>query len=279
MGTFNIPAIPDQSNAVTMTVPTITSPKDLITKDDELILMQVGLNLSEGQWLIGDIVNKIISSYDLIIANNLAIVSFGTMQLYSHIASLCGKGVSSIRRYAAVAKFYSVQDRENYCLSFSHFANAMAYPTRWKEILAACVEQMTRSGGKTPPADWVKVYANTNYITDMEAERMVDESRNMPLYPDDGDVAGWQSTSTDSVTPAYVPSNISTRAAARFMPYLVEVRDNIARFINAIPVSDNLKHRCAVLLSEFDKIMEEIRLEMQTQTNAVVDRQRQNMLQ
>lgn len=269
-----IPAILTQ-NVVEAVAPvrTITNPKDLVDQEDELLLMQVGLNLSAGQWIVGEIANRIIGNYDMIVEQNLATVNFGTMQIYSYIASLCGKGVSSIRRYAAVAKFYSQEDRDLYCLSFSHFSAAMAYPTRWKELLAACVEEQNRRSGRMPPSDWIKVYADQNYITDMEAERMTDTT-SLPLWLDDaglqdngGDAAVLQPDNGDNT------SHISKKATARFIPYLLSVKDTLYRFAAALPVSESLKDKFAKLMLEFEMVLGEIQLELKQ-----VDNDPKNML-
>lgn len=143
---------------------------------DRLIFL--GRVVSDAQWEIGRMTISILDAVDKhneTHKNPNAYV--GYMDVYRFVSQLTGKRDRSIRRYVAACHFYSPATVEVYdVLPFEYFAEAMAYPSRWKEMLDAALRAMDTNGGKLPGVTWM-----SNLFTAVNHEDQAEELSKIPV--------------------------------------------------------------------------------------------------
>jgi hypothetical protein len=208
--------------------------------------------VSDAQFEIGDITVDVIATVEEL-SKTHENIQVRQMEIYSYIAALSGKSARTIRRYATVAKFYSPQTREKYAvLAFDHFETAMSYGNKWEELLDACMNQMDRDPiGKRPNADWITAYASKNYMTDYEAE-MVLQTCPEPEIMNIDEVANDLNSEEPGST------GMSKAAANRFMGVLHTIFSSLEKVTSIIPVNETLHLKLESILDQLSHVIDEI---------------------
>lgn len=138
--------------------------KTLFTSDDETELIRLGDAISLVCFRVGDIANEKIAllgrrscSGNVSEAVRKSLLQISYIDVYKYIASLVGRSERSVRKYAAVSKFYPPEIRTQFGpLKFAHFEAAMQYGSAWRTVLETALQQMDYFGGKPPTVEWIE---------------------------------------------------------------------------------------------------------------------------
>lgn len=124
----------------------------LLPDEIQAQLIQISCNWRTQKWWIGDIVN-----YLKALVRERAFDA-SIIDCYKAVAYLLNQEVSwrTVEHIGAIAAFYSDPIRVEFDdLPFSHFATAMKYGDRWREVLELSQFQMGEYG-KPPSAEWLE---------------------------------------------------------------------------------------------------------------------------
>jgi len=120
---------------------TYVVPEDVLTIEDEALLMGVRDSIRDNYFLVGRIANKYI---EMTSRGGLP-VTF--RDIYHQVGRIVGKADRTIRYYAEVENFYTREDQLEYdILPFNFFDYARAY-ANWREILDYAMEYPSYSLG------------------------------------------------------------------------------------------------------------------------------------
>jgi len=121
---------------------------DIIPEDVQQQLIALRDAITQIGWLVGDLTNYVIRW-------NADSGKWVTKDvIYSAVGNLVGKAARTVREYAMMSAFYTVEHREAYeILAFDHFREAMKLGDCWREALEWCVKHAETHGGRPATVD------------------------------------------------------------------------------------------------------------------------------
>ncbi len=132
------------------------------------ILIDLGSRSTSISFSIGDVTNDIRAGWQSV-KRERPDLAVSDADINAAVGAFCGKSARTVREYAAVAAFYTLEIREVYAvLSFDHFRTAMTLGPRWEMALMWAIDESQTNGGR--PATVDKMVAKFAVPADMPDE-------------------------------------------------------------------------------------------------------------